>query len=409
VTSGPSLDPAVVWTTPAGSASQPAAGAPSRWLDRLLDAGSVAGAGRGPLGEATVEGRPVLVHVAGRAPAGAVATAFARAVRTGRPVVTLHGLASGNRRADGPTLAAYARLASRVPHVAIVLGPCTGTAAALAASADVRVCDRAAVLALARADEVRTVTGEEVDPHALGGADALARRTGLADLLLDDEVAAIEAAKEVLAHLVAPDRPAAVPAADGDVAASSPATASTEIRSLLRAVLDGGRLLELQRWFAPNLVTGLARLGGRPVVVVATQPGWRTGALDAAAAGKAARAVGLCRTAGAGLLLVVDSSGVVPGVAEEHAAALRAYADLAARLVALPTPRVDLVVGRCEGLAGDVLLARGDDTPVLVWRGAGPLGAGRRSRAIDPAATRSELVAALTALERRTVGAEAAP
>lgn len=397
---------------PAGSSGAGAAAA-GRWLERLLDRGSFGPCGPGILGRATVEGRPVTVHAPGLGGDAEVAEVLSAAVRRGEPVVTLHGLGD-----PGPSVsasfAAYAALGGRIPQLGIVLGPCTGSAAVLAAAADLRVCTDEAVLALARAGEVRAVTGEQVDLRELGGAVTHARRTGLADLVLDDEPGAIEAAKEALAHLRAPLAAAATvepPPLPLDPAPRPPAGAQPrpaahppDVRSRLRSIVDGGRLLELQRWFAPNVVTGLARLGGRAVVVVATQPRWRGGALDRDAAAKAARAVGLCEPGGLGLLVVLDSCGVVPGVAEEHGGALQGYAALARRLGSLRSPRVDLVTGRADGLVGDVLLTRPAGAPtILAWQDA-QLGDRRPVRRIAPTDTRQELLASLDAAHRWSGG-----
>jgi acetyl-CoA carboxylase carboxyltransferase component len=389
---------------PVGTAGAGAAAAARRWLERLLDPDSFVASGPGCLGRAAVEGRPITVHVPGLGSPAEVAAALRGAVARTESVVTLHGVGTTGPLADG-LLGTYASLGGRIPQLGIVLGPCTGSAAVLAATADLRVCTDEAVLALARADEVRAVTGEQVDLRELGGAVTHARRTGLADLVLDDELGAIGAAKEALAHLRAPAVPAdaveppplpwrAEPGRTGDAVASA-AAEPRDVRTLLRGVVDGGLLLELQRWFAPNVVTGLARLGGRSVVVVATQPGWRGGALDRDAAAKVARAVALCGSASLGLVVVLDSSGIVPGVAEEHGGALQRYAELARQLGTLRVPRVDLVTGRSDGLAGEVLLTRASATPVLAWPDA-PLDR-RTVRRIDPSATRTELIAALDA------------
>jgi hypothetical protein len=387
----------------AGADTTAATATARRWLDRLLDPGSYAPAGPGILGRATVEGRPVTVHVPHLGADDDVVGVLRDAASRAEPVVTLHGVGTFGPDAGG-LLAAYASLGGRVPQLGIVLGPCTGSAAVLAATADLRVCTDEAVLALARAGEVLAVTGEQVDLRELGGAVTHARRTGLADLVLDDELGAIGAAKEALAHLRAPTSPVAAvdppPLPLGSEThrragiLAPPGSEPQDVRTLLRAVVDGGRFLELQRWFAPNVVTGLARLGGRPVVVVATQPRWRGGALDRDAAAKAVRAVALCEPGALGLVLVLDSSGVVPGVAEEHGGALQRYAELARQLGALPTPRVDLVTGRSDGPAGDVLLTRRATAPVLAWPHA-PLDRRRPVRRIAPTDTRAELIAAL--------------
>ncbi|HLM51918.1 MAG TPA: carboxyl transferase domain-containing protein, partial [Solirubrobacteraceae bacterium] len=179
-------------------------------------------------------------------------------------------------------------------------------------------------------------------------------------------------------HLPAgPARPAPlVPPADpapGDP--SEPVPAATrrvyDVRDVARRLVDGGRLLELGERWARNLVVALTRIDGRPVGVIANQPRHLGGVIDAAAAEKGAWFVELCDRFVLPLVVLVDTPGFLPGVAQERAAVLRHGARLLRAFGRARVPRVTVTLRQAYGGAHIVMNSRDlGATLTLAWPGA---------------------------------------
>ena len=92
-----------------------------------------------------------------------------------------------------------------------------------------------------------------------------------------------------------------------------------DVRDVIHGLVDGGELLEIASGWARNLVTGMARIDGRPVGVIANQPRYLGGVLDAASSEKGARFVSKCDAFGVPLLVLVDTPGYMPGTRQEGA------------------------------------------------------------------------------------------
>jgi acetyl-CoA carboxylase carboxyltransferase component len=126
-------------------------------------------------------------------------------------------------------------------------------------------------------------------------------------------------------------------------------TASYDVRDIVADVVDDGSFFELRARHAPNLVTGLARLGGPPVGVVANQPSQRAGTLDVTAAQKGARFVQWCDAFNVPLLTFVDTTGFEPGTDLEWRGIIRYGAQLVHAYAAATVPRLCVVVRKAYG------------------------------------------------------------
>jgi acetyl-CoA carboxylase carboxyltransferase component len=224
---------------------------------------------------------------------------------------------------------------------------------------------------------VKEVTGEEVDAAGLGGPK-VHEKTGVVHMVAPTEVDAALMARDILDHL--PQRAGAPvqrwPAVDPPNHAPDAALPATDrqvydVRDVARSLVDGGRILEVQPKFAKNIVCAMARLDGRAIGIVANQPRYLGGVLDAASAQKAARFIRTCNIFGLPLLVLVDTPGFLPGVAQEQSGVIRHGAKLVYAFAEAQVPRVTVMLRKAYGGAFIAMNSKdlGADL-VLAWPGA---------------------------------------
>ncbi|MEJ8826914.1 carboxyl transferase domain-containing protein [Variovorax humicola] len=276
-----------------------------------------------------------------------------------------------------------------VPQISLVLGGCAGADALLPPLSDfVFMANDDSSLFVSGPEVVKRVTGEAMDASMLGGPEVHTRRSSIADGVCANDVLAILQVRRLFGFLPAnqhagmprwsclDDETREAPALDTLRPAS--ASAPYDMKELVRQVSDEGDFLELQPDFAANVITGLARLGGRTVGVVANQPSVLAGVLDGNATRKAARLVRFCNAFGIAVVTFVDVPGFLPGAAEEHGGLARHASELLAAYASASVPLVTVVVRDALGAAGVSMgsLAIGADL-VYAWPDAqiGLLGA----------------------------------
>jgi len=139
----------------------------------------------------------------------------------------------------------------------------------------------------------------------------------------------------------------------------------------VRALVDGGEMLEVAPRWARNVVTSFARIEGRPLGVVANQPHYLGGVIDSHAAQKAARFVRSCNAYGLPLLVLVDAPGFLPGKRQERGGVIRHGAELLHAFCEATVPRVTVVLRKAFGGAYITMNAKdlGADL-AFAWPGA---------------------------------------
>jgi acetyl-CoA carboxylase carboxyltransferase component len=202
---------------------------------------------------------------------------------------------------------------------------------------------------------VHEALGEQVSMEELGGP-RVHSRNGVCQLVAPDLPEAMAAARELLALLPqrfgeAPPSGAAAPPSGAAPDASVPMEARKvyDVREVARAVVDGGHFLELSAAWAPNMVTGLARIDGRPVGILANQPRRLGGVIDAVAADKAAAFVDSCDRFGLPLAVLVDTPGFMPGTRQEAGGVIRHGASLLRAFAAARVPKVTVILRKAYG------------------------------------------------------------
>jgi acetyl-CoA/propionyl-CoA carboxylase carboxyl transferase subunit len=350
--------------------------------------------------------------------------AIEAAVRHRAPVVGLWH-SGGARLADGVEsmdgvgrmFAAMTRASGVVPQISVVLGPAAGAAAYGPALTDLVVVAGDGRLFVTGPDVVRSVTGEVTDMETLGGPGTHASRSGVAHVTTGTEVEALDRARDLVGYFVRPGRfDVHDPSLDCDLEDILPPSRrrAYDVRTLVRAMADRDSFLELQSRWAPNVVVGFGRLGGRAVGFVANNPIRKGGCLDSLSAEKAARFVRMCDGQGVPLVVVVDVPGYLPGIHQEWEGVVRRGAKLLHAFAEATVPRVTLVTRKAYGGAYVAMNSRSlGATAVFAWPGAevavmsadaavGVLH--RRTLAAAPDHTRADLRRELAAEHARTAG-----
>ena len=177
-----------------------------------------------------------------------------------------------------------------------------------------------------------------------------------------------------------------------------------DMHGVIGRVVDDGGFLEVHRGYADNMIVGFARLGGRPVGIVANQPAVLAGVLDINASLKAARFIRFCDCFNLPVVTFVDVPGFLPGVAQEHGGIIKHGAKLLYAYCEATVPKLTVITRKAYGGAYDVMSSkhiRGDVN--LAWPTAeiavmGPKGAveilfkDEIARADDPAAATARLI-----------------
>ncbi len=353
--------------------------------------GDRAVAGDGVVGATgDVAGRPIACYAQdsaflggslGERHADTIVRVLSLAGRARMPVVGF--VESGGARMQEGTaaLAGYGRifretvaLTGVVPQISVVSGASAGGGAYSPALTDLIVMTRDASMFLTGPGVVREALGEEIDAAGLGGP-AIHERNGVCHLVEDDEASAARRVRELLSYLPssageAPPRAVSLEPSSPDPGAHVPtASRSTyDVRDALSAIIDRGSLQELCPRWARNVVTALARLDGRPVGIIANQPRYLAGVLDAAGSEKAARFIGFCNAFGLPLLAIVDTPGFMPGSKQEQAGVIRHGASLVRAFASARVPKFTVVLRKSYGGAYITMNSRdlGADL-VLAW------------------------------------------
>jgi propionyl-CoA carboxylase beta chain len=217
-------------------------------------------------------------------------------------------------------------------------------------------------------DVIKTVTHEEVTKEELGGAHTHAVKSGVAHFAARDDRSALARIRELLSYLPSnnmeepPRRPTRDDPERADAALDSLVPENPnkpyDIKDLIRAVVDEGVFLEVHEQFAPNIVVGFARLGGRSAGIVANQPAHLAGTLDIDASIKAARFVRTCDAFNVPLVTFEDVPGFLPGTEQEFRGIIRHGAKLLYAFAEATVPKVTVVTRKAYGGAYCVMASK---------------------------------------------------
>ena len=292
------------------------------------------------------------------------------ATRRGLPLVFL-GESSGARLPDtmgakgmgsllGNDGSQYQRT-RETPWASATLGYSYGSSSWYAVLSDFSVIRKGAVLAVSSALLTSLAIKEEVDPEVLGGWRVHAETTGFADVVADTDEGALDAIKTFLSYLPghAQEPPPVHPVSEGSGAEMESIvellpqrrTQVYDVRQIVRRIVDKDSFFELKARFGKVAVTGLARLAGRSVGIVANNPLVKGGALDTDACEKITSFLVLCDSFNIPVVTFVDTPGFVIGAEAERRRAPGKIMNMMNALALMTVPKLSVILRKTYGQA----------------------------------------------------------
>jgi acetyl-CoA carboxylase carboxyltransferase component len=298
------------------------------------------------------------------------------AVRTGSPMIGINDSGGARIQEGVVSLGGYAEIFWRnvqasgvIPQISLIAGPCAGGAVYSPAITDFTVMvEGISQMFITGPDVTRAVTGEEVSFDELGGALTHATKSGVAHLIAADEDEMNEHCRRLLSFIPSNnlDDPPLVPTNDPPLRSAPelddliPAAPSKpyDMLDAIVPTLDDGDFFEILPLWAPNIVTGFGRVGGRSVGIVGNQPKVLAGVLDINASIKAARFVRFCDAFNIPLLTFVDVPGFLPGTAQEWGGIIKHGAKLLYAFAEATVPKITVITRKAYGGAYDVMSSK---------------------------------------------------
>ncbi|MEE9554176.1 MAG: acyl-CoA carboxylase subunit beta [candidate division Zixibacteria bacterium] len=347
-------------------------------MEKYLGDGVVTGYG-------TIDGRLVFVFsqdftVFG----GTLSEAFAEkickimdaAMKVGAPVIGLNDSGGARIQEGVVSLGGYAdiflknTLASGViPQISVILGPCAGGAVYSPAITDFTVMVKGtSFMFVTGPNVVKTVTHEDVTFDGLGGADVHSSKSGVSHFACENEAEALLKTRNLMSFIPSnnmEDPPEIEPSdpidrTDESLNSIVPENPNKpyDIKDVITRVVDDGDFLEVHADYAMNIVVGFARLGGKPIGVIANQPAHLAGVLDIDSSVKGARFVRFCDCFNIPLVTFEDVPGFLPGTVQEHGGIIKHGAKLLYAYCEATVPKLTVITRKAYGGAYDVMSSK---------------------------------------------------
>ena len=289
------------------------------------------------------------------------------ALKVGAPLIGLNDGAGARIQEGVVSLASYGGIFHRnvqasgvIPQISVVLGPCAGGAVYSPAMTDfIFMVRETSHMFITGPDVVKTVTGEDVTLEELGGAMSHASKSGVATFVSADEKACLEDVRYLLGFLPQnnmAEAPSIVPSDDPIRQCDSlrtilPTSANQpyDMKKVIAEVVDDGEFFEYFPHWAKSIVCGFSRLDGKTVGIVGNQPMVLAGVLDIESSEKAARFVRTCDAFNIPLVTFVDVPGFLPGVDQEYGGIIRHGAKLLYAYCEATVPRIQVITRKAYG------------------------------------------------------------
>ncbi|MFG6120780.1 acyl-CoA carboxylase subunit beta [Thalassobacillus sp. B23F22_16] len=263
------------------------------------------------------------------------------------------------RRGAGRIFHNQIKLSGRVPQVCLLFGPSAAGGAYIPAFCDIVVMvDGNASMYLGSPRMAEKVIGEKVTLEEMGGARMHCSVSGCGDVLAKSEEEAIAYARDYMSYFPA-NYTSNPPSAESKEPTENDKSihdlipenqnAPFDMYQFIDRLIDEGSFCEIKKMFAPELVTGLARIDGRPVGIIANQPRAKGGVLFPDSADKAAKFIQLCDAFNIPLLFLADIPGFMIGTRVERAGIIRHGAKMLSAMSEATVPKISVIVRKAYG------------------------------------------------------------
>lgn len=298
------------------------------------------------------------------------------AVKNGAPVIGLNDSGGARIQEGVVSLGGYAEIFWRntyasgvIPQISAILGPCAGGAVYSPAITDFTIMvDGISHMFITGPEVIKTVTNEEVTFEALGGALTHNQTSGVAHFMITNEQECFQLIRALLSYLPSnnledpprhkvTDEPNRMDMTLQDVVPAN-SNKPYDVREVITRVVDNGEFLEVQHYWAGNIVVGFGRLNGRSVGIVANNPQVLAGTLDINASIKAARFVRTCDAFNIPLITFVDVPGFLPGTTQEYGGIIKHGAKLLYAYCEATVPKLTVILRKAYGGAYDVMCSK---------------------------------------------------
>ena len=346
--------------------------------NKVLGDGMVTGYGK-------IDGRLVFVFAQdftvfggtmSRANADKVMKVMDTAMKVGAPVIGLNDSGGARIQEGVESLAGYADIFYRnvmasgvIPQISAILGPCAGGAVYSPAMTDfIFMVKDTSYMFVTGPEVIKTVTHEEVTMDELGGAMTHNSKSGVAHFAAENDEQALMMIRELMGFLPSNnmDDPPTKPCTDDIMRMDEklqtvvPADPNKpyDMKDIITTVIDNHNFFEVAPHYAMNILTGFARMGGKPVGIVANQPAYLAGVLDINSSIKAARFVRFCDCFNIPLITFVDVPGFLPGTNQEFGGIIKHGAKLLYAFSEATVPKITLITRKAYGGAYDVMSSK---------------------------------------------------
>lgn len=289
------------------------------------------------------------------------------ALKMGAPIIGLID-SGGARIQEGiASLAGYASIFSNnihssgvIPQISVIMGPAAGGAVYSPALTDfVFMTNKTSYMFVTGPNVVKEVLNEEVTNDELGGAEVHAKKSGVAQMIFEDEEHTIQGVRKLLTYfpsnnvenppvVVTPDETPDINEKLRDVVPDDP-NKPYDVKEVIQLIADKESFYEVSEHFAQNLVVGFARLKGNTIGIIANQPKVLAGVLDINSSIKGARFIRFCDAFNIPLLTLEDVPGFLPGVDQEHMGIIRNGAKMLYAYTEATVPKITMILRKSYG------------------------------------------------------------
>lgn len=263
------------------------------------------------------------------------------------------------RRGAGRIFYNQVKMSGRVPQICLLFGPSAAGGAYIPAFCDIVVMvEGNASMYLGSPRMAEMVIGEKVDLETMGGAKMHCSTSGCGDVLAKSEEEAILYARKYLSYfpsnytekspVSAPQPPADF---DKTIDELIPKNQNVpfDMYQLIDRLIDAESFCEVKKLFAPELITGLGRIDGQPVGIIANQPRAKGGVLFHDSADKAAKFISLCDAFNIPLIFLADVPGFMIGTQVEKVGIIRHGAKMIFAMSEATVPKLTVIVRKAYG------------------------------------------------------------